>query len=217
MSPASYWPRQTNRRSSISACAGQPIGRFDALSRRPVDHDHAVVIDRFPVPVDEGAVLDAGGIANSAVTVHLPAVKGTLQPVPLDPAVGEVRAPMRTKRVHSRDSAACPAAKQSDLRAHALNVLDLSGLDVPGRRHPVPAVGKRRRIAALPVVRQIIGHEPAAIADTAQRADCSRLGSQLAASTILQAQAGKSRREVEPERADLHRNDTELPALHTHI
>ena len=95
----------------------QPIGRFGALSQ--VDHNHAVVVSCRPMPMDEGLT------TNPAVTSHLPAVEGTLQPVPLDPSVGEVRTQVRAKGIHGRDPAAGPTPKQRDLRAHALNVLDL--------------------------------------------------------------------------------------------
>ena len=81
------------------------IGRRGALTRRPVDHDHAVIVDRLPVPVGGGSVLGVGPVANPAVSIHLPAVKRALQPVSLDPAMGKVRTLVRAERLHGRDPA----------------------------------------------------------------------------------------------------------------
>ena len=145
----------------------EPIERFGALSRRPVDHDHTVAIDCFPVAVDEDPVFDAGGIANPAAAGYVRDIAA----IPLDPAAGEIRTSMRSERIHCRDPVACPAVKQLDLGAYAPNVLDRSGLNVPGRRHPVPAVGKGKWIAGLLVACQIVVHAPTAITVAAQGAD----------------------------------------------
>ena len=65
----------------------QPIRRR-ALLCRLVDHDHAIVVSRLPVPVIYRPVPGIGAGADLAASTYLPAVKRTLQPVPRDLTMG---------------------------------------------------------------------------------------------------------------------------------
>ena len=112
----------------------KPIRRFALPARRPVNQDHAVVVDRFPVPVGGWTVLGVGSVANPAISVNLPAVKRALQPISLDAALGQVRTLVRAERLHGRDTALCPAAKQHDLFTQALDLPDFTRPDFTGRR-----------------------------------------------------------------------------------